>query len=71
MTSSRELGAAYPRYELELDDEEDEAPLTDNVFWQRRICAHNATNRAMRERGAGAVSGTAEHVGESVAGDAS
>lgn len=47
ITLSKELADAYPRFELEFDDEEEHTPLTDNAFWQRRLAAHNASHAAL------------------------
>lgn len=55
ITTSRELARTYPRYELEFDDEEDVTALTDNVFWEKRIAAHNHANCALLDRGAAVV----------------
>ena len=50
ITSSKGLAAAFPRYELEFDDEEEVTALTDNAFWEKRIAAHNEANRVMLQR---------------------
>lgn len=55
ITLSRELAAAYSRFELEFDDEESETPLTNNEFWEKRIEAHNSNHRALLERSAAIV----------------
>lgn len=50
ITLSRELEAAYPRHELEFDDEEALTPLTDNAFGERRIAALNDRTRTLLEQ---------------------
>ncbi|MCE5190505.1 MAG: hypothetical protein LLG08_01830 [Actinomycetia bacterium] len=55
ITLSRELAAAYPRFELEFDDDEELTPLTDNEFWEKRIKAHNDNHRALLDRSAAIV----------------
>lgn len=57
---SKELAAAFPRFELEFDDEEENTPLTDNEFWERRIAAHNAVHADMLKKSAHLIEGTAE-----------
>ena len=52
ITRSKDLAAAFPRFELEFDDEEEHTPLTDNEFWEKRIAAHNAAHKALLERSA-------------------
>ena len=56
----KELAAAFPRFELEFDDEEGKPPLTDNEFVERRITAHNAAHAALLEKSAHIVEGGAE-----------
>ena len=52
ITRSKDLAAAFPRFELEFDDEEEHTPLTDNEFWEKRIAGHNAAHTEMLERSA-------------------
>lgn len=50
ITLSRDLEAAYPRHEVEFDDEEVNTPLTDNAFWEKRIALLNASYAELLQR---------------------
>lgn len=59
ITLSKELAVAYPRFELEFDDEEEHTALTDNEFWERRIAAHNVAHAELLAKSDGIVRGDA------------
>lgn len=57
ITLSRDLEAAYPRLEVEFDEDEANTPLTDNAFWEKRIEAHNLGHKELLDRSAAVAMG--------------